>query len=59
MNNELIEYIDNSYHVKIDAESYIKYIYASNYDQINTKKSFFILDFNTIMFKDEIKHFIE
>lgn len=32
MNNELIEYIVHSYPVKIDAESYIKCIYASNYD---------------------------
>ena len=32
MNNDLIDYVVHSYHIKIDAESYIKCIYASNYD---------------------------
>lgn len=32
MNNDLIEYILSSCNVIIDAESYIKCIYSSNYD---------------------------
>lgn len=34
MKNDLIDYLIHSYHLKIDAESYIKCIYASNYNVV-------------------------